>query len=758
MRLPSKFVIVVTAAAAVLLLSASYIFHLDHLIRSRFDGKRWLLPAVIYARPLEIYPGLQLSSAQLVHELQLADYRREKQVISPGGYNQQGDTVKLFSRDFHFADGLQAAEPVTVKFSRGAITSLSRTDNGQSLSLVRLDPARIGSFHPRSHEDRIVLTRDELPDLLIKTLLAVEDQNFYSHSGFSLRGIFRALLANIRAGETVQGGSTLTQQLVKNFFLNNQRSLRRKINEAIMALLLEFHYSKDEILTAYVNEIFMGQDGSRAVHGFGLAARFYFRRDPADLDTGQIAVLVGMVKGPSYYNPLKNPKRCLKRRNLVLRLMREQGIIDEPNLQRAINTPIKIAARSTSGFNRFPAFLDLVRRRLRRDYRKEDLTTDGLTIITTLDPQAQLEVEARLKGTISRLEKHRRVKNIEGAVVVSRRENGEILAVAGGRDPIQNGFNRALDAHRSIGSLIKPVIYLTALENGYTLVDLIEDRELTIDDGKNGKWQPENFDKKTHGPVPLYQALAQSYNLATVKLGLDLGLKKIKQTYRRLGGNDNLQLYPSMLLGAIDMSPLEVSRLYQTLAAGGFLVPQRAIDTVLSADHKVLSRFSLSVEQRVDSEPVYLLNTALQEAVRQGTGKSLAAYVADSCKVAGKTGTSNDLRDSWFAGFTGDMLCVVWLGRDDNKPTGLTGATGALQVWGEIIAGLQVKPLDLPPPPDIKWAWFDPDTLELSTRFARSRIKLPFIAGTVQPGQPERPGADRTPIKGFFDRIFGWFD
>ncbi|MEA3548736.1 MAG: penicillin-binding protein 1B [Thermodesulfobacteriota bacterium] len=755
------FVTVIVFVLVVIFVAfALYVKHLDRVIRQKFDGKRWSLPAVVYARPLELYPGLSFSTAQLEKELQLAGYRREDVAADPGGYDRDGDLVHLITRDFYFPDGLQKSVKLTVQFAGDRIESIAASDSRQRVSLARLDPARIGSFHPRHHEDRIVLTIDDLPELLVKTLLAVEDQDFYSHSGLSFRGIARALLANIRAGETVQGGSTLSQQLVKNFFLSNKRTLQRKFNEAIMTLLLEFHYSKDEILTAYTNEVFLGQDGARAVHGFGLAGQFYFRRDLEDLDAAQIALLVGMVKGPSYYNPRKYPDRCLKRRQLVLDMMFSRAVIDEDVYQQARTSTIETTGGTKGGFNRFPAFLDLVRRQLRLDYLEKDLTTDGLKILTTLDPQVQWQVEKNLAETIDSLEKRAGVSEIEGAVIVSSREGGEILAVAGGRKPLQTGFNRAIDARRPIGSIIKPAVYLTAFANGSTLASPVQDSSLAIDDGKGGTWRPKNFDGKEHGLVPLYAALAHSYNQATVKIGMDVGLEKVQQTVRDLGVDKEFSPYPSFLLGAASMVPLEVSQMYQTLAAGGFYVPQRVIGSVLSSDKKVLQRFGLSVEQRFSPESIYLLNTALQLAVREGTGKSLSRSIPPSHNLAGKTGTSNDLRDSWFAGFSGDKLSVVWLGRDDNKTTGLTGASGALAVWGKIMQSLHAEPLDLLEPPGIEWAWVDPESFDMSGRFHYKKIKLPFIAGSI----PKQSTVTPFPVPekkkkgpGVLDRIRDWF-
>jgi penicillin-binding protein 1B len=734
-----------------------YIGYLDSVIRHKFEGKRWSLPAVVYARPLEVYPGLAISMNALEDELQLAGYRRDKIAQDPGGYDRQKKVIHLVTRDFSFPDGLEKSGKYTLYFADDTVTDITFTDSGERVGGFRLDPARIGSFHPRHHEDRIVLARAELPDLLVKSLLAVEDHNFFSHSGLDFRAILRALLANTMAGETVQGGSTITQQLVKNFFLTNERTLRRKFNEAIMALLLEAHYDKDEIITAYSNEIFLGQDGGRAVHGFGLASLFYFRRDLKDLSPAQIATLVGMVQGPSYYNPRKNWARCLKRRQVVLEVMRDQMVIDEYTYELAVSAPLETQVVTGNAFNRFPAFLDLVRRQLAEDYPDEVLTSDGLKIFSTLDPQVQKAVEQQLEATIARLEGSTGKSDLDGAVVVTRRGNGEILAVAGGRTFMQSGFNRALSARRQVGSLIKPAVYLAALGRGYTLATPVDDTALTLDYLGGKPWTPENFDRMEHGRIPMYLGLAHSMNLATVRIGMHVGVDEVVLTLKDLGVNTDFPVYPSIFLGAVSLTPLEVAQMYQTLASGGFYLPQRVISTVLAADNSVVRRFNISVEQRFPPEQIYLLNSMLQHVVSKGTARSLSRYLPRSHKVAGKTGTSDDLRDSWFAGFTGDQLAVVWLGRDDNKSIGLTGASGALEVWGQIMQELHPQPLDLLEPEGITWQWLRPDTFELSSfpfLFTPGQVKLPFIAETLhrKTDSPTSALQDK-PVNGFEGKV-----
>ena len=757
------FKIAVPVALLVLFFLGWYVTHLDKVIRQKFDGNRWALPALVYARPLELYPGLPFTAGMLTEELRLAGYRQDKKARDPGGYNLTGNSIHLATRDFAFPDGLEKSARITVEFAGSVIEKISRTDTGEELPLVRIDPARIGSFHPLENEDRIVYSREDIPDLLVKTLLAVEDQHYYSHFGIDPLGILRAMFANIRAGKTVQGGSTLTQQLVKNFFLNNERTLRRKVNEVIMALLLETHYSKDEILTAYINEVFLGQDRGRAVHGFAMASQFYFRRELKDLSAAQIAMLVGMVKGPSYYDPRRNAERCLLRRQVVLELMRSEGVLTAEAYAVAKAAGLETTGAVQSAFNRYPAFLELVRRQLVQDYREEDLNSNGLKILTTLDPQVQMQVEKHLEETVAALEKSTGTSGLEGAVIVSSREGGEILAVAGGRAPLQSGFNRALDARRPIGSLIKPVVYLTALANGFTLATPVHDVAFTLDAAGAEEWRPANYDKKEHGLVPVYEALVYSYNLATIRIGMDIGVEKVVQNIKRMGINRDFQPYPSFLLGTAAMSPLEVAQIYQVFATGGFYQPQRVIGSVLTVDNEVVQRFGLTVEQRFTPETVFLVNTALQRVVSHGTASSLSGYLPEAVQAAGKTGTTDDLRDSWFAGFTGDRLAVVWIGHDDNKPTVLTGASGAMVVWGRIMQSLHPQPLELAEPAGIEWARADAGIYDRTDGASRDNLLLPFAAGTV-PAAATRASAPATGGRtqertgsGVWNTIRGWF-
>jgi penicillin-binding protein 1B len=711
-----------------------YIAYLDFQVRQQFDGKRWSLPARVYARPLELYEGLPLSPDALDTELSSLHYQPVSSPRQPGEMSRNRNVFHLITRRFVYWDGEEASRNIRVSLSGGVISQVTDAANGKDVSLVRLDPVLVGSFYPSHNEDRVLVKLSEVPPTLVNALVAVEDHGFYSHHGIAPLSILRALWANIRAREVVQGGSTLTQQLVKNFFLSSERTLTRKINEAIMALLLEWHYQKDEILEAYLNEVYLGQDGNRSIHGFGLASHFYFERPLSELSVDQFALLVGLVKGPSYYNPRTHPERATRRRNFVLDVMLDQGLITRDAAVQAKSRGLGVTRTTNKAIDTFPAFLDMVRRQLRRDYHEEDITSEGLRIFTTLDPQVQWQFEDALDNRLGVLERNRAMPagTLEGAGVVTSIQGGEVLAVAGGRKPGFSGFNRALDANRQVGSVIKPAVYLTALEHPehYTLATLLDDGPLTYTAPNGTTWSPNNYDKRFHGMTPLYLALANSYNVATARLGLDVGIKSVIATLRDLGIDQPLNAYPSLVLGAVELSPLQVTQMYQTIASGGFHTPLRAIRAVLSANGTPLQSYPLKVEAAVSPAATYLVTTALRYASRDGTGRSLYQVLPSDMEIAGKTGTTDNMRDSWYAGYTGDRLAVVWVGRDDNKSTGLSGSSGALLVWRDLFSHLgSAGPLQSDVE-GIEYIRIDPATGLRADQGCENSVELPFIQGS----------------------------
>ena len=707
---------------------SSWLVYLDAQLRSQFDGNKWALPAKVYARPLMLYPGLLITEQQLKAELKWNDYQAVSHVDSPGTFGRDGDDWIIYRRAFNFYDKAEPAVRIRLSFKYNRISELAV--NGSSQPLARIEPQYIGGIFPAHHEDRDLIALKDVPPALVAALIAVEDRAFFEHYGVSLRGILRALKANIAAGRTVQGGSTLTQQLVKNFFLTNERSLQRKIREAFMALLLEFHYSKEEILEAYLNEVYVGQSGRRSIHGIALASRFYFAKNVEQLQLDEIALLVGMIKGPSYYNPFRNPERAKQRRNVVLNVMQQLNIISEAQRIRAQGKSLKVSASGRAGQREYPAFIQLVKKQLQQDYRLEDLQNEGLRIYTTLDPWLQHATEKSIQNHLANLERRYGYKKpvFESAAVVSSVDGAEIRALVGSRKVHFFGFNRALKAKRPIGSLAKPAVYLTALNSGrYDWASIIEDKKVRVAGQDGSLWQPLNYDKKDHGPVFMADALALSLNQATARLGMKVGLGQVARTFEKLGAG-SVPPYPSILLGAVAMTPLQVCQMFQTYASGGFYMEPRAIQSVTTSDGQVLTSYALQTKQEFSPQQIENLRYGMQQVVVKGTARRLG-NTFDTHGIAAKTGTSNDQRDAWFAGFDDRHLGVIWVGRDDNEATRLTGASGALPIWENIFQQVGVEPLS--PLAELEWAWVNRNGQVVDEDCDAVR-RLPFVPQRLQ--------------------------
>ncbi|HUA24395.1 MAG TPA: penicillin-binding protein 1B [Steroidobacteraceae bacterium] len=690
----------------------AYIYYLNVLVTHRFEGLRWTLPAHVYAAPMDLYAGLQLSGPQLEHELQRLSYHQVPELDQPGTYRVTGDRIDVALRAVEFADGSRPATVLSVTFGPTGIQDL-RDSTGREVPVTRLDPLLIGSLFPVDGVDRIVVTPQEVPPLLPAALKAVEDRTFDTNRGVDPLAILRALWVDLRSHRIEEGGSTLTQQLVKSYFLTNRQTLGRKVREAVMAVSLATHFSKDDLMNAYINEIFLGQDGNRSIHGFGLASEFYFGKPLSELDLPQVATLVAIVRGPTYYDPRSHAQRTLARRNLVLQILAQQGVIKPDQAQIAQGQPLGVTVGASGAY--YPAYLDLVRRTLQTDYPQKELTEAGLRVYTSLDPRVQEEAERSLDAELLVLDKrhrrHRVNEKLEGAVVVTSPQSGDVQAIVGGRNVDFDGFNRALDANRSIGSLIKPFIYLTALETGrYNAATVIQDQPVNIRLANGRYWRPENFTRRNYGPVPVVFALAESLNDATVGVGMDIGLEKISATLQRFGLQKAPDQVPAMLLGSIDIPPLEVAQLYNGIADGGFRTPLRAVRAVVSADGKPLKAYPLQVTQVAPSAQVYQVESMMEQVMTHGTGAPALSVLPPGLVTAGKSGTSSQDRDSWFAGFSGGQLAVVWVGYDHYEPTGLTGSEGALPVWDHLMASIGTTPLALPPPEGVTDTWIDYQT------------------------------------------------
>jgi penicillin-binding protein 1B len=683
----------VWGAAALVLIVASaagllYYLYLAHLVTEQFQGRRWTLPAQVFAAPLELYVGAPLSTSDLTQELARLQYRASDKLDRPGTYRRQDERIDVALRATRFADEVRPAQVLSIVAGPRSIEAL-RDAAGTDLPILRLDPLLIGSIFPTHGEDRIVVTPAEVPALLPAALKAVEDRKFDTHHGVDPLAVVRAMWIDLRTRQIAQGGSTLTQQLVKSYFLDSRQTMGRKAREALMAVALEQHFSKADLMNAYINEIYLGQDGDRAVHGFGLASQFYFGKPLAEIDLSELSLLVTLVRGPSYYDPRRHPDRALARRNLVLKLMADSKVITPQDAQSAGTRPLGVTSRGAGAY--YPSYLDFVRRTLRRDYPESDLTQEGLKIYTSLEPRAQDEAEQTLDRELTRLEKTRRATNasLDGAVVITAPSSGDVIAIVGGRRIGYSGFNRALDAARPIGSLVKPFVYLTALEtHRYTVASIVQDAAVDIRLPNGTHWRPVNFTRQMNGPVPLVRALAESLNLATVGLGMDVGVTNVAQTLQRFGLERAPAQVPALLLGAVNATPVEVAQLYTGLANGGYRMPLRAVRAVISSSGQPLKAFALQLTPIAEPDVVFEVDQMMQQVMERGTGRPARAILPREVVVVGKSGTTSDLRDSWFAGFSGSHLEVVWVGYDDNRPTGFTGSAAALAIWARALAAL----------------------------------------------------------------------
>jgi penicillin-binding protein 1B len=746
------FLVVLAAAALILAIGVSiWVVHLDTTVTRQFQGRHWSVPARVFAAPLELYVGAPISANDLEEELHRLHYHRGETAAGPGVYRRTGNAFDVLARRARFIDEVREPQLVSIHADSASITGMRQGD-GADLPVFRLEPPVIGSVFPIHGEDRLVVAPADVPPLLRKGIKLIEDRRFDEHHGVDAFGVLRAIFANLRAGRVVQGGSTLTQQLVKNYFLSDEQTFGRKATEAVMALRLEAHYSKEEILVAYLNEVYLGQDGDRAIHGFGLGSEYYFAKPLGELEVGEMALLIGLVKGPSYYDPRKHPDRAITRRNLVIKELADAHLIDTAAAKRASASPLSL---QPPGGSYVPAYIDLVRRHLKRDYAEADLAAAGLSIYTSLDSRAQASAERALAQNLSRLDGRNRTGHLEGAVIVAEPNSGDVVAVVGGREAGTGGFNRALDARRPIGSLVKPAVYLTAIETGrYTAASLIEDAPVEMKLADGSTWAPQNFEHEVYGQVTLARALAESLNLATVKLGMDVGLGKVVDTLQRLGLETSTPLNPSLLLGTVEMSPLEVVQVYTSLANGGFRARLRAVHAVLDEQGRALKRFKVQVESVAPPAAVYQIDRMLMLVPTRGTARDAAARLPKGLVIAGKTGTSSDTRDSWFAGFTGSYLSVAWVGYDDNHVTGLTGAAGAMPVWADTMARL--KPVSYQPvTPDLvedRWIGYG-DGRETTPACSADAVIIAVPKDTVL---PSNPACNPSPPGSAGDKIKSW--
>lgn len=705
-----------------------YTLYLNHEVSERFGQLQWQIPTRVYARPLQLAPGLAIDATTLKTELDAAAYHTGDGA-RPGTYARNGGRWLISSRGFNDVDGAVPARRIEVVLSGGRVASLREAGRRQTLKSARLDPARIATLYGQKQEERRLVRIEEVPELLVTGLQAVEDRDFNHHFGIDVTGMVRAAFKTATGSK--QGASTLTQQLARSGLLGigREQTLTRKGKEILYALLIDARYDKRTILEAYLNQVYLGQRGAQAIHGVAAGSEFWFGRDLRDLSTEQVALLVGIVRGPSYYDPRRNPERTLERRNFALGEFHETGLIDDAEYQRALKAPLGITRTPGSvAANRFPAYVDLIRRQLARDYPADALSGAGLSVMSGMQPSAQGLAEAAVSRTLKSLD-HKTRPPLQSGLIVTDVHNGEVVAVVGSRSFDEHGFNRAVEAQRPVGSLLKPFVYLLALAQPgkYSLATWVDDSPVTVALGKGKNWNPGNSDGRSHGSVHMIDALAMSYNQATVRVGMQVDPERVAALIRTLAGIE-AEPNPSLILGAVDQSPYAMAQLYQFLASGGEIQPLHAVRGVLDANGKAVNRYDKepAPAQEGDAIAARLITVALQQAVSNGTGTQLIRDGLGRLSPAGKTGTSNDGRDSWFAGWTGDHLAVVWVGNDQNKETGLYGATGAMRVWSAIFSRLPTAPLKVGDK-GLDWQWITgTHTTDADCAGAR---RFAFVAG-----------------------------
>lgn len=669
-----------------------YGWYLSGNVTERFSSRRWSIPSKVFADTMLLYPGQRIDIKPLIEKLKRMGYRQGPELPQrKGQIHRNSDGLHIFLQDLKTPWKKREGFPVSIDFSRNTIVSMTRTDNGMVLPLLEIDPEEIMLFFGPERERRRLVSIQQVPEHIINAVLAAEDSRFFQHWGVDPRGILRAMVTNLRHGSIRQGGSTITQQLAKNYFLTPDRTLKRKLQEVLLAFIMELKYPKEVILEIYLNEIYLGQKGSVAINGIGEAADFYFGKPIQYLSLSEGAAIAGLIKAPNAYSPYVNKKACHKRKNLVLASMAKKGWITDHEYLAEKKVFVEPAGYTAYG-NKAPYFIDYLTKQLEQLYEPEDLATLGLSIYTTIDSHVQMAAERALQQGLQRLENNipalKRTepqKKLQGAVVVLQPRTGHILAMVGGRNYSESQFNRITQARRQAGSVFKPFVVVTGLDS-FTPISLLSNQPRVYH--VNGKeWKPKNFQENANEKVTVRKALENSYNLASVDLAVQVGMDRIVDTAVDFGFSTPFQPYPSLALGAFEVIPLELARAYCVFAAGGISTFPLALKAVSNAEGELLEQRHLTIERKISAQKAFLMNALLQGVVENGTARSLAAR-GIHWPVAGKTGTTNDYRDAWFVGYTPDILALVWVGFDNGDSIQSTGSGAALPIWAELMKSI----------------------------------------------------------------------
>ncbi len=720
----------------------------------RFEVRRLSLPTRIYADYMPLRPDTALQQDDLLEKLSRLGYREAQGAVAqPGEYAQAKGGVEIYTREFTHPSGHYAPEAVKVTFKGNAIASVTSLKDNAPRETIALEPELLTSILSEQLENRMPVTLNQVPQSLQDAVVVTEDIRFWHHPGVDPLGIARALFTNVRGKGAMQGGSTLTQQLVKNYYLTSERTLRRKVVEAFMAVILDAKYSKKEILEAYLNDIYLGRNRSISIMGMGEASRFYFGKPLSEINVAEAALLAGMIRSPNNYSPFNNPDRAMSRRATVLGLMLANKKIDRAAYDQAMATPLpRRPFRERSGLSSIPFYVDRVLQEMARDYGIKDVKGRGLQIYTAIDLVAQDTATRSLVSGIEGLEKgSRRLRRangpLQGVLIHVDVPTGEIRALVGGRNYEVSQFNRALNAKRQVGSLFKPFVYLTAFEpsltnlsSAVTPATLVSDSRFVLKRRFAADWSPRNYEDAYHGTVTVQRALEQSMNSASVRIGLACGIDPIIKTAHTLGVESELDnSNPSIILGAVGISPIEMADAYSTLAREGSRLPLRTVRFVTDDRGRVVSAGgAIQPVQVFPARDVFVLLNVMKGVMIKGTAGG-SRSMGFRLTAAGKTGTTNDERDAWFIGFTPQTLALTWIGFDDNSMVGLSGGTGAVPIWTrymmQVTAGQ--KNVDWPAPAGIEIVAFDETSGGLATPECPSNVIVTdaFKSGT-SPTQP----------------------
>jgi penicillin-binding protein 1B len=718
-----------------------YVGYTYVVVTRKFDSaRRWDLPSRVYSDATPIVPGMSYPRALLEPKLNHVGYHEVRErVANPGEYRYVGGSLEIYLQNFEYPDIEFRAIPVVVDFDGDDVRTVRRLDDNIVLRGIRIEPELITSIYNNEMEDRLPVTLNAVPKVVSNAIIATEDKNFWHHEGISIRGTLGALATDIRTGVWNHGGSTLTQQLVKNFYLSPERTLRRKGTEALMAILLEARYSKDDILEAYLNEMYLGQNGAVQIVGVEQASQVYFGKHVTYLTLPEAATLAGIVRSPNINSPLKYPERAKPRRDTVLGLMREQGMISEVDYEQAVSSPLTVT-RFPRTSRSAPFFVDLVLKQLRETYPETQLKTEGLRIFTTLDTIMQRSAEQALDSGIDSLNKkysylRKSATPLEGVMLTIQPGTGYVKALVGGRNYSKTQFNRAIQARRQPGSLFKPFVYVTAMDAArgpaaFTAATVLDDSAISVQSG-NAVWQPQNYDLRFHGRVTVREALAHSYNIPAVRAAMNAGVPNVIKTAANIGVESKLQPYPSVALGAFEVTPLEIAYAYSVFANEGVKAEPISILAVSTREGKLLESREVKMKRVAPAGVCYVMDDMLKDVFTYGTaGKARA--LGFNRPFAGKTGTTSNYRDAWFIGYSPRILSLVWIGFDDGHSVRLSGGDACVPIWTahmNRVAGL-VPDVDFKRPDDVVERQVDPLSGMLASPYCPQTKSEIFVSGT----------------------------